>query len=181
MPKRRGKFLEILTALLICWIAATAINAWIAPTQVVQASVSPNDSYRVEVVVRGFWGRSSVNLVKLPIGWQKQEVYSEGGDEVKFPKDTQVIWSQDSSRFFLISKSISSIAANLRDDPLIYLTSESKYSEDWQKKFPRLMLMYDIKPKKLWHNLYPSTKRNQLHQFNRKDLRGISWGNYEVF
>jgi hypothetical protein len=176
MSKALSSFLEILTAVLVLLVLfLLAYSFWIIPTKIVKDSISPDGNYRVEVLTQGYWGRSSVKLVNSSKQDEQVEVYSESGNEVIFPKDTQIIWSKDSLRFLITSKSVSSILVNAAKNPLTYLTSEVKYKDNWKGKYFLLVLMYDVRNKEVWHNFFLDSK-----PFSRRDLREISWLNCDL-
>jgi hypothetical protein len=65
---------------------------------------------------------------------------------------------------------VGSVRPALRDNPYLYLTHETGYSQSWQQKYPAVVLTYDIPAKALRYN--PHTG---LQPFDRRDLKGVDW------
>jgi hypothetical protein len=137
----------------------------LVPTTMISSTVSPDQSMKVEFFSQGSLGRSWVDLITLDRFWNKKiEIYSESGDELIFPKDLQVFWSEDSSTFLAISKTTDYIWLRGEERDAARLTSGES-----------LMLMYNIASKKLVHNLYAT--RNYFHE---GDIKQIKWHNCSV-
>jgi hypothetical protein len=129
----------------------------VVPTTMISSTVSPNRSMKVEFFSQGSLGKSWVDLITLDRFWNKKiEIYSESGDELIFPKDLQVFWSEDSSTFLAISKTTD----------YIWLRGEERDAA---------RLMYNIASKKLAHNLYATH-----NYFHKGDIKQVKWHNCSV-
>jgi hypothetical protein len=147
------------------YLTITLLVNRFAPTTMISSTVSPDRSMKVEFFSQGSLGRSWVDLITLDGFWNKKtEVYSEAGDELIFPKDLQVFWSEDSSTFLAISKTTDYIWLIREERDTVRLTSGES-----------LMLMYNISSKKLIHNLYAT--RNHFH---KDDIKQVKWHNCSV-
>jgi hypothetical protein len=139
------------------------LKSCVAPEKLIKYSTSPDSSVRVEFLTEGYWGKSWVNVILDKPAKSKMTIYSETGNEVIFPNDINVFWSKDSSKFLAVSTRISSIPSKLNQTSSIQLESGEK-----------LVLMYDIFNKVLWHNLYPQQKSSAT-PFQIKDIKQIEW------
>jgi hypothetical protein len=154
-------------ALLICFGVVFLI---FAPSRLILSSLSPDQTMKLELRTQGFMGRTWADLIWTQ-EWKKENIYGEGGDEVKWSKDTEVVWANNSQRFFVASaQMIGVVSPRLRDNQYLYLTNKSNYGKHWQRQYPAVVLTYDIPKKELRHNLYGG-----LQPFDRRDLKGIDW------
>jgi hypothetical protein len=140
---------------IIYLMVTLALNS-IAPTRLINSSISPDRSVKVEVFSQGSLGMNWVDLITLDRFWgKKTTIYSMGGDETIFAKDMQVFWSKDSSRFLAVSEK----TRHLRQKAKL-ISGEN------------LILMYDIASKKLFHNLiFPLTE----NRFNKDEIKQVKW------
>jgi hypothetical protein len=157
--------IEFSISIVVVYLMITLLVNRLRPTIMISSTVSPDRSMKVEFFSQGSLGRSWVDLITLDkFRNTKTEVYSEAGDELIFPKDLQVFWSEDSSAFLAISKTTDYIWLRGAERDAAKLASGES-----------LMLMYNIPSKKLVHNLY--TTHNY---FYKDDIRKVKWHNCSV-
>jgi hypothetical protein len=142
----------------------------LAPPRLILSSPSPDRTMKIELWTQGFMGPTWADLIWLN-QWKKEHVYKEGGDEVRWSKDVEVVWSRDSRRFFVASTHmVSSVPSALTNNKYLYLTDKSDNGNSLKQQYPAVVLTYDIPKKELRHNLY-----NGLRPFDRRDLKGVDW------
>jgi hypothetical protein len=140
------------------------------PPRLILSSPSPDRTMKVELWTQGSMGPTWADLIWLN-QWKKEHVYKEGGDEVRWSKDVEVVWSRDSRRFFVASTHmVSSVPSALTNNKYLYLTDKSDNGNSLKQQYPAVVLTYDIPKKELRHNLY-----NGLRPFDRRDLKGVDW------
>jgi hypothetical protein len=155
------------TIAIISLIATLAYNIYLAPTKVISSSTSPDESVKIDFITQGFFGMTWIDLITPDGYWNnKTKIYSIGGDEVIFPKDLQVFWSEDSSVFLAVSKQDRIITQELKEKEKAELNSGDN-----------LVLMYNIKTKKILHNLvFPRTN----FRLYKDDIKKIKWHNCHI-
>jgi hypothetical protein len=141
-------------------------NFWLAPARII-SSTSPNRSIKVDFITHGSLGMTSIDLITPDGYWNnKTEIYSIGGDEVIFPKDLQVFWSEDSSVFLATSKQDIIITSELKEKAKAKLNSGDN-----------LVLIYNVENKKMSHNLNFPRPKFRLY---KDDIKKIKWHNCHI-
>jgi hypothetical protein len=160
-------FVMMILGLLVC---CGLLIFSLAPPRLVLKSPSPDQTMRIELWTQGFFGRTWADLI-WQNQWKKEHVYDEEGNEVIWSKDAEVIWSKDSRQFFIASISmIGRVHPHLLDNQYLYLASKTDCDKDCARKYPAVVLTYDIAKKELRHNLHRIETT-----FDRRDLQGTDW------
>jgi hypothetical protein len=142
---------------------------WLLPLRQISSSISPDQLVKVELFTRGFWGETWIDLSENHLFGKRAKIYTEEDNEVTFSEDTRIVWAKSNSRFVLIAPN--AIAQNVKDQSTCLSYKESVVGK---KQCTRLLLMYDLKQNRLWHNLYPS-KRNQYTRLTRHEVEDTDW------
>jgi hypothetical protein len=157
----------LFTTMATIYLVPTLVyNIWLAPARII-TSTSPNGAIKIDFITHGSLGMTSINLITPDGYWNnKTKIYSIGGDEVIFPKDLQVFWSEDSSIFLATSRQDRIITPELIEKEKAKLNSGDN-----------LVLMFDIANNKMSHNLFLPRPIFRLY---KNDIKKIKWHNCNI-
>jgi hypothetical protein len=164
--KMKSRMLEVLTVIVVVVVIGITFHKnYMTPRKLVKSSISPDSSLRVEFLTEGYWGKSWVDIISLKSSNNRVTIYSESGNEVMFPSDLKIFWSNNSSTFLATSKKSSTIPLNQNRGEFSLIQTESG---------EKLVLMYSFLDKTLRHNLYSQPDSSTL-SLRISDVTKIDW------
>jgi transposase len=169
-PSASSFFVFILGSLAFITLILLLLFFLFMPPKLILSSPSPDRTMKIELWTQGSMGQTWADLIWLN-QWKKVHVYEEQGSEVKWSEEVEVVWSEDSRRFFVAStQMVKHIRPNLTKNQYLYLADKSDNGNRLKEQYPAVVLTYDIPKKELRHNLHGT-----LRPFDRRDLKGIDW------